>query len=216
LISIDALLFDLDGTLIDSKRDLARSVQFLQESYGAPVSSENRVGTFVGDGVVKLVQRALPSLKPGDLQEAVSQFKQYYRRHCVDHTRVYPGVIRALRHFGQKKMAVVTNKPVKVSGYILDQLGLGRYFQVLIGGDSLPNKKPHPEPVLSALATLGIANSRRVVMVGDGPNDIQSGRAAGTYTCWIRSNIGNGHKNVSTFRPDFSISTMTELMRIFN
>jgi phosphoglycolate phosphatase len=215
VISVDALLFDLDGTLIDSKRDLACSVQFLQKTYGAPVSSENQVGTFIGDGVVKLVQRALPLLEPEDLDEAVIQFKQYYRQHCVDHTCVYPGVLRTLKHFQRKKLAVVTNKPVRISGYILDQLGLGAYFKVLIGGDSLPNKKPHPEPVLSALHTMGVTEPRRVVMIGDGPNDVESGQAAGTYTCRIRSNIGIGHKNRSTSEPDFLISNMKELMRIF-
>jgi len=145
----------------------------------------------------------------------VALFKQYYRQHCIDHTRVYPGVLAVLKRFHRKKMAVVTNKPVRVSGYILDQLRLSSYFDVLIGGDSLPNKKPHPEPVLSALKTMRLENPRRVVMIGDGPNDVESGRAAGTYTCGIRSNIGAPKKLLNS-KPDFAISTMTELMRIFS
>jgi len=216
MIPIDALLFDLDGTLIDSKRDLAHSVQYLQKEYGAPVSSEKQVGAFIGDGVVKLVERALPELDAANLEEAVDSFKRYYRRHCVEHTRVYPGVLSTLKYFRQKKMAVVTNKPVRVSGYILDQLGLSSFFKVLIGGDSLPNKKPHPEPVLSALRTMRLENPRRVVMIGDGPNDVESGRAAGTYTCRIRSNIGTPIKNRFISKPDFAISSMRDLMRIFN
>ena len=84
-------------------------------------------------------------------------FKKFYREHCLRHTRLYPGVLETLRHFRGKKMAVVTNKPVKISAYMLDQLGLSSYFDVLIGGDSLPNKKPHPEPCLSALKTLRIS-----------------------------------------------------------
>jgi phosphoglycolate phosphatase len=216
MISVEALLFDLDGTLIDSKRDLASAIQFLQKSYRAPVSTENQVATYIGDGVVKLVQRALPRLAEKDVEEAVSAFKHYYRQHCVDHTRLYPGVLATLKHFQKKKMAVVTNKPVRISGYILEQLGLASFFKVLVGGDSLPNKKPHPEPVLSALHTMAIDKPRRAVMIGDGPNDIESGRAAGTYTCSISSNIGNTHKNVSKSKPDYSISSMKELMRIFN
>jgi phosphoglycolate phosphatase len=173
------------------------------------------VSAFVGDGVVKLVQRALPQLRTADLEEAVSLFKQYYRQHCVDHTRVYPGVLAMLKHFHRKKMAVVTNKPVRVSGYILDQLELSSFFDVLIGGDSLPNKKPHPEPVLSALLTMRMDDPHRVVMVGDSPNDVESGRAAGTCTCGIRSNIGDPKKLFKS-KPDFIISNMKELMRIFD
>jgi len=114
-----------------------------------------------------------------------------------------------------KKLAVVTNKPVRVSGYMLEELGLSSYFAVLIGGDSLQNKKPHPEPVLSALKTLGIQDAKRAVVVGDGPNDVLSGRAAGTRTCGLKSNIGD-HRKLTKSRPDIMIKNMKELMRIFN
>src|SRR4029077_8682248 len=117
VIPVDALLFDLDGTLVDSRRDLALSVQFLQRHYGARRSSERDVAAFVGDGVVKLVQRALPALPHSKLDEALMTFKKYYRAHCLDHSKLYPGVRDVLRHFRRKKMAVVTNKPVRVSGH---------------------------------------------------------------------------------------------------
>jgi len=96
----------------------------------------------------------------------------------------------------------------------LEGLGLSSYFAVLIGGDSLPNKKPHPEPVLNALKTLGIRDEKRAVVVGDGPNDVLSGRAAGTRTCGIKSNIGD-HQKLTKSRPEFMIKDMKELMRIF-
>lgn len=215
MIAVDAIIFDLDGTLIDSRRDLAYSVQNLQKHYGAPRSSVDEVASFVGDGVVKLVQRSLPKLAPSGLDQAIITFKKFYREHCLDHTSLYPGVRETLRHFRRKKMAVVTNKPVRVSGYMLDTLKLSSYFSVLIGGDSLPRKKPHPEPILSALATLGIRDISRSVMVGDGPNDVLAGKAAGTRTCGIKSNIGDPRK-LTKSRPDFMINRMTELMRIFS
>lgn len=215
MIPVDALLFDLDGTLIDSKRDLARSVQYLQKYFGVSVSSEKRVGTFIGDGVVTLVQRALPKLSADRIDEAVGAFKQFYRDHCLDHTRLYPGVLSALKHFRRKKMAVVTNKPVRVSGYILDELGLSSYFAVLIGGDSLPRKKPDPEPVLSALITMRVHNLERSVMIGDSSHDVHAGRAAGIYTCGIHSNIGDPQKMLNS-KPDYVIHKMTELMRKFS
>src|SRR5207248_1760185 len=117
-----------------SKRDLAHAVRHLQRLYQMPLSSEKQVGAFVGDGVVKLVQRALPGLSGSRLSGAVDTFKDFYREHCLDHTRVYPGVRSTLDHFRNKKMAVVTNKPVRISGRILHGLGLADYFEVLIGG----------------------------------------------------------------------------------
>ena len=215
MISVDALFFDLDGTLIDSKRDLAQSVRYLQKRFDHTLSSEKEVGTFIGDGVVKLVQRALPNFHHSKLEEAVNVFKDHYRDHCMDHTYVYPGVIPMLKHFQKKKMAVVTNKPVRISGRLLNGLGLSDYFELLIGGDSLPNKKPHPEQVLSALRTMRLKNKKLVVMVGDSPNDIHAGRAAGIRTCGIKSNIGDP-QNLASSRPDYLISHMRELMRLFN
>jgi phosphoglycolate phosphatase len=214
MIPIDALLFDLDGTLVDSRRDLAISVQHLQKHYGARPSLEKEVAAFVGDGVVKLVQRALPDLPQNQLEQSIVAFKKFYREHCLDHTKLYPGVRDMLRHFRRKKMAVVTNKPVRISGYMLEELGLSSYFAVLIGGDSLKYKKPHPEPVLNALKTLGIHSAIRAVVVGDGPNDVLSGRAAGARTCGIKSNIGD-HQKLTKSRPDFMINSMKELMHIF-
>ncbi len=214
MISIDALLFDLDGTLIDSKRDLALSVRFLQKQYGAPPSSDDRVASFVGDGVIKLVQRSLPNLPEAELNQALINFKHIYRERCLDHTRPYPGVKEMLKHFRHKKLAVVTNKPVRISGFILDHLKLSDYFEILIGGDSLPNKKPHPEPILNALKKMRLIDPKCAVMVGDGPNDIVAGRAAGTRTCGIQSNIGDP-KKLSKSKPDFIVRHMKELTRIF-
>ena len=214
MIPVDALLLDLDGTLIDSRRDLARSVQFLQKQYGYAVSSEEQVGAFIGDGVAKLAQRALPALPERQLDEAVTMFKHFYREHCLDHTRLYPGVLLTLKHFRRKKMAVVTNKPVRISGHLLEELGISSFFEILIGGDSLPRKKPHPEPVLNALKTMRFQNPKRAVMVGDSPNDVHAGRAAGTYTCGVRSNIGDPIK-LRNSKPDFAIANIKELMRIF-
>jgi phosphoglycolate phosphatase len=215
MINVDALIFDLDGTLVDSRRDLAKSVQYLQKRYGAPESSDAQVAAFVGDGVVKLVERAVPKLAPNDLDQAVTEFKKFYREHCLDHTRTYPGVRETLRHFRRKKMAVVTNKPVRISGYMLDKLNLSSYFAVLIGGDSLPNKKPHPEPIKNVLKTMGIINAKRAVVIGDGPNDVLSAKAAGTRSCGIKSNIGDPQKLLNS-KPDYVISQMKELMHIFN
>lgn len=215
MIPVDAILFDLDGTLVDSRKDLANSIRVLQRLYRHPVSSLDEVASFIGDGVVALVQRALPDIHGKTLYAAVDAFKRHYRHHCLEHTKPYPGVKAVLRHFQQKPLAVVTNKPYRVSARILDGLGLSGYFSVLIGGDSLPRKKPHPEPLLNALRTLGLKPSRRILMVGDGPNDVLSGRAARILTCAIRSNIADYQITLNS-RPDYRVTRITELMRKFN
>src|SRR4051812_39181499 len=124
MIQVDALFFDLDGTLIDSKTDLALSVQETQRRFGSRLSSLDEVGAFVGDGVVKLIQRALPTLSDEALAGAVEAFKDHYREHCLDHTRLYPGARDMLERYRSKKLAVLTNKPERISRRILSGLGL--------------------------------------------------------------------------------------------
>lgn len=214
-IPVEALIFDLDGTLIDSKQDLVLSVQHLQKSLGFPPSSEKRISGFIGDGVVRLVQRALPGYEGEKLKQVVSAFKRYYHIHCLDHTRLYPLVYETVFHFRDKPMAVVTNKPVRISRHILEGLGLASRFRFILGGDSFKNKKPHPEAVQFALNKMNVLNPRRAVVVGDGVNDILAGRSAGTLTCGILSGIGNS-ESLRRLRPDFLVLNTAELMHIFN
>lgn len=215
MISVDAILFDLDGTLIDSRLDLAGSVRHLQKRYHVRPSTVQEVATFIGDGVGSLVRRALPDVHGEALKRAVHSLQEHYRDHCLDRTRAYPGVKKTLDHFRHKPMAVVTNKPFRVSARILGGLGMSHYFSVLIGGDSLPEKKPHPEPILNALRTLGLKPSKRIVMVGDGPNDVLSGRAARVRTCAVRSNISD-YQKVLRNKPDMALDKIAELILKIN
>ncbi len=215
MIPVKALLFDLDGTLIDSKRDLAQSVQFLQEKWGFPLSTETEVAGFIGDGVTRLIERALPGISDSELAAAVEFFKRYYRLHCLDQTRLYPQVRDVLLRFRNKSLAVVTNKPLRISRYILECLGIASRFQMILGGDSLRTKKPEPEVITSALRSMDIQNPRQGVFIGDGLNDVLAGRAAGTLTAGILSDIGSREKLVNS-HPDFLLLNIAELMRIFN
>ena len=214
-LALDALLFDLDGTLVDSRRDLASSVHHLQKTLGFRQSSEEQVAAFVGDGMLRLVQRAVPGLPEKRLPEAVRIFIRHYHQHCLDHTRPYPGVSEMLERFRHKKMAVVTNKPTRVSRRILEGLGLLARFDRIIGGDFLRRKKPDPEPVLHALALMKTPSPRSAVMIGDGINDILSGRSAGAYTCGIRSNISDWRQIVES-GPDFLALNAYDLMHLFS
>lgn len=215
MIEVDALLFDLDGTLIDSKKDLTQAVRWLQARYQAPLSSEDQVSSFIGDGVMQLVRRALPRLSARMLPEAVEIYKSYYRIHCLDTTRFYPGVVETIHAFRHKKMAVVTNKPLRVTRRMLESLGLLRFFSCVLGGDSLRRKKPFPDPILRALHEFRVFPPKRAVMVGDGPNDIQAGAAAGTYTCAVLSNISDPQKLLKT-HPQFVINNLSILRHLFH
>jgi len=242
MIPVDIFLFDLDGTLIDSKRDIANAVHHVQKAFHHSLDSEEKIGSFIGDGIGLLIERALPHASAENHKKAVLMMKDYYREHCVDHTIVYPGVREMLDHFSHKKMAIVTNKPERISNRILKNLTLDHYFPVIIGGDTLSQKKPQPEPLLEAIrllraesreqkaeikkpslkkysstlpSALASLSSPIVVMVGDSQNDIHAGRAAGLLTCGIQSNIGNPDE-LRKSKPDFLISTLSELIRLFN
>lgn len=215
MITVDAILFDLDGTLIDSQKDIAASVHFLQEKYGHPPSSQAEVARFIGDGVGKLVERAIGVSDPAELAKAVELFKDHYRVHALDTTYVYDGVHETLEHFRGKKMGVLTNKPVRISKRILEGLGLGEFFPVVLGGDSTARKKPHPDGVHLALQQLAVENVANVLMVGDSAQDVMAGKAAGTRTCGIASNIGDPAA-LESAKPDFTVRSLRELMRIIN
>lgn len=212
---VDALLFDLDGTLIDSQQDLAEAVRHIQKHYQLPLSDNKTVGTFIGDGVVRLVERAVPGLSDALLDEAVERFKKFYQEHCLDHTVLCEGALLALKHFQKKKLAVVTNKPERISRRILKGLHVDSFFAVVIGGDSLPKKKPDPLPLQHALSQLGNIDPDKAVMVGDGINDILAGKAAGIITCDLDSTISHSQAE-KTHKPDFKIQALPELMRLFS
>jgi phosphoglycolate phosphatase len=209
-MTLRVILFDLDGTLVDSRRDLANSVRRMQARYHAPLSSDEMVATFIGDGVNLLVTRALPGLAGEELARAVEHLKDYYREHCLEHTAMYPGVLDALQELKEFKMAIVTNKPERISCRILEGLGLLDYFPVVIGGDTLKEKKPHPAPLLKALEQLGDFSSSEAVMVGDSSVDVQAARAAKMKVVGVLSNIGD-QSALRTSTPDFLLEDFSGL-----
>jgi phosphoglycolate phosphatase len=189
MISIDLMLFDLDGTLIDSKADLTRSVNLMLGELGRPPLDEETVGSFVGDGVRVLVYRSLtatePERRPPDEYlhaDGIALMHKHYGEQMFVSTRLFPDVEETLEHFSSKRKAVVTSKEVRFTEMILERFGIARFFDCIIGGDTVATRKPDPGPVLEAIKRLGGA-ARDAVMVGDSENDVNAGRRAGTYTC---------------------------------
>jgi phosphoglycolate phosphatase len=189
--SVSALLFDLDGTLIDSTADLAASSNWLRAHEGMALLPEAQVASYVGDGAEALVRRLLERPE-GDVEEALEAFKRHYHEHCLDATQLYPGVASTLEALQSRgyKMAVVTNKPERISRRILDGLGVGRRFGSVVGGNTCKHKKPHPEPLLRACADLAVAVGG-AAMVGDSRVDVEAGKNAGAATLGLLGGIGD-------------------------
>jgi phosphoglycolate phosphatase len=178
-LQLKAVLFDLDGTLIDSKSDIAASANITRQHYGFDPLPEDVIGTFVGLGIMNLLERAIENNDPIRLKEAHHVFKGHYRDHCVDATRPYPGAFELLDFLKKRKigMGIVSNKPQEFTDLIMEKLNLAPYFAVIFGPEATVNKKPHPEPLLVALEKLG-AKSSEAVMIGDSTVDIEAARAA--------------------------------------
>ena len=151
------VIFDLDGTLVDSRLDLANSVNFTRTQLGLLPLENERIYTYVGDGAPMLLRRALgPTYNDQEIHEAVQVFLRHYRVHLLDHTILYPGVEETLEGLEKATLAVLTNKPVAPSRTILQGLGVLRHFKHVYGGDSFEQKKPDPAGVLEILKETGI------------------------------------------------------------
>jgi len=210
-----AILFDLDGTLVDSVRDLRDAVNVLLAEEGLRQINLGETKSMIGDGAAKLVERAV-SATGGDLSRLpalVARFLQIYEANASHHTESYPGVVETLaglRRLGIP-LAVVTNKPYAATIDILESLGLRTYFDVIIGGDTLPERKPHPAPIIAALSRLGVA-PEAALMVGDNYHDVQAARAAGVRA--VAVTYGYSHKPHSELGADRLIDSMSELLPI--
>jgi phosphoglycolate phosphatase len=188
------LIFDLDGTLVDSAPDLATALNGLLAELGQPALSESTVRAMVGDGAGVLVERGLAAsgLAGTDQPSALNRFLALYRDCLIDRTRAYPDVEAVLEQLKAEgfQLGVCTNKPADPTQRILKALKLDRFFGAVIGGDSLPKRKPDPEPLLAAIESLGGA-ATSAVMIGDSANDVLCARAASVTAILIPSDYGN-------------------------
>src|SRR5258706_9531859 len=172
--TVRAFLFDLDGTLIDSKLDLVNSVNFMLQEMQREALPLGTIASYIGHGAPKLVADVLgPDAAKADRKRALEIFLEHYSKHNLDATRAYPGVVEGLEALQDRHMAVLTNKPKKMSVEILEALGLLKYFHAVYGGDSFEKKKPDPPGAQAILKNLG-AQPREAAMVGDSDVDIKT------------------------------------------
>lgn len=207
--AVRLLVFDLDGTLVDSKVDLANSVNHALGAYGIPAIPHQAIYSYVGDGATMLIRRAVGDERNGILHSVLETFLAHYRMHLLDTTAPYPGVPENLREWaGSYRMAVLTNKPLDMSRAVLSGLSLDRYFVDVVGGDSFDSKKPHPDGLLHIIRTQGVSPGE-TLMVGDSRNDVLAGKQAGARTCGVM--YGIGVDGFTEYPPDFTIGKFPEL-----
>ena len=207
---IGAILFDLDGTLVDSRHDITGSVNHLRGEHGLAALSVDDVAAMVGLGIRALLERSLGDGREIPIEAAVVRFRAHYREHCLDRTVLYPGVRETLDRLGSLRLAVVSNKPEEFSRKIVEGLGIADHFGTVVGGDTTPEKKPHPEPLHRALRDIG-SLPREALMVGDSDVDVNAGRRAGVRTCAVRYGIGNPEA-IDRARPRHRIDRFAEIL----
>jgi phosphoglycolate phosphatase len=210
-MSRQALIFDLDGTLIDTRRDIAVAVNELRRFYHLPPLPEDVVAGYVGDGVKKLVERAIRG-SGVDLDEALIAQRRFYREHLFDFAALYPGVQEGLRTLHQRGhvLTVVTNKLLEFTDSLLTHFNIRDLFQVVIGDGNAPALKPDPAGILETLRLTGIPPEATWV-IGDHHTDLESGRRAGVRRIFVTWGIG--HPGTET--PDATVHSFGELVQRF-
>jgi phosphoglycolate phosphatase len=206
---IQLLIFDLDGTLIDSRLDLVHSVNATLDHLGRAPLAHETIESYVGNGVAALIHRALgPGATEEEAQRGQEFFLSYYREHMLDNTVLYAGVLDALDALGDRSMAVLTNKPVRFSEEILKGLDVARYFKFVYGGNSFSCKKPDPIGVNTLLRDLS-ALPNEAMMVGDSGVDVRTARNASIWSCGVT--YGLGLESMRSDPPDLMLDTLADL-----
>ena len=237
LQNIRGVAFDLDGTLVDSAPGLTAAVDNALYALELPMAGEERVVTWIGNGADVLIQRALtwarqeraalraaqgkPSVDHDDIPQAEQQailrklFDRYYGEVAEEGSFLFPAVADTLGALHAKglPLALVTNKPTPFVAPILASLDIAKYFTVVIGGDDVKNKKPHPEPLLLVAEKLGLAPADRL-FVGDSRNDIQAAKAAGCSSIGLTYGYNYGEP-ISLSEPDYIFDQFNELLPAF-
>jgi len=211
--AIDLIMFDLDGTLADTGRDLADAVNHTRAHFDLPALADSLVYANVGRGVEHLLRQSLPKESSEHFQKVMQVFLARYENHLLDATALYPDVRKTLDYFRDKKRVVVSNKVHRLTVAVLRGLGVETEFDAILGGDSALEKKPHPALLNDVLRQFDVPRGRAII-VGDGDTDMEAGKRAGIITCGVTYGLGDRDKLLAA-QPDFIIDNLRELLNYF-
>lgn len=211
---IRLFVFDFDGTLVDTKRDIADSVNLTLAQLKVRTLPRETIYAYIGSGVGPLLTRALEGTGAGGIPEAVEVFIKHYDERLLDHSHFYPNCRETLNFFAGKIHAICSNKPARFIKKILTELGSLDQFPTIIGGDEPSRKKPDPQGLMDILATHEIP-ADEAVMVGDSPIDIETGRRAKVSVCAVTYGLSE-RKSLEEAQPDWIIDDFAELQRLFS
>jgi len=212
--NIELIIFDLDGTLVDSKKDIANAVNFTLKKLGLPEKSIEKISSYIGGGVEELIRKSLGNERTGILKKALSTFIAYYREHSTDQSRLYPNVSEVLEYFSNKRKALVTNRKVDLAADTLKTLGIRGYFENIIGGDDIGCMKPSSCPLDRTISKLNM-DKNKTIIVGDMGIDVVAGKSAGIATCAVTYGIGK-KEDIIKAGPDYIIDDIIKLKDIIN
>lgn len=211
-MSIRLILYDLDGTLADTREDLAAAVNRTLDDLGLPRRPDPELYGFIGNGVRMLLARAVGATEGDLLENALQVFRGHYLGHLTDRSRLYPGVDEVLKAFADRHQAIVTNKAMAYTAPLVRDLGLETKVGLVVAGDSTPHLKPHPAMVQMALDHFGVAPDE-AVMVGDGVPDVEASRAAGLKSIGLTGGMGNPDL-LRAARPDHVVHHMEDVIEV--
>jgi len=209
----ELLIFDLDGTLIDSKEDIAAALNQTLTERRLPTLAHEEIYAHVGNGVYNLIEGAVAAAGGDDTEAALAHFMGVYDRRLLERTHLYAGAAEVVGHFTGVPMALITNKSMRFTRPILDGLGVAAWFDPILARDTLPECKPHPGPLLHCIDAHGV-DPTRTWMVGDGATDIDAGHAAGVRTVGCLYGFRTEAEVVSA-QPDALIRDLRELPALF-
>jgi phosphoglycolate phosphatase len=211
-MSIQLLLFDLDGTLVDTIIDITNALNYALMSTGIRNLTVAETKQLVGEGITRLIEKVLGDENKNFSEDVKSKFLSYYTDHLVDYSLVYPHVKVTLKYLTNYKKAVISNKREYLSRQILNKLNLLEYFDVVVGSDTTPEKKPSAFPIVYILQKLGIG-AKEAVMIGDSNFDVEAGKKAGVTTVAVTYGY---RERKDLFDADYLIDAFNELPAVLD
>jgi len=211
---VDLIIFDFDGTLVDSRLDIVNSVNYVLKRLDLNSRDFDTIISFIGEGIEHLLLKSLGEGREDRYEEAYRFYVEYYQEHLLDNSVAYPHVRETLDHFKSKKMIIISNRLGSSASVMLERLGLIQYFKDILGGEDHSCRKPSGCPILNMLNKFGVSKERAII-VGDMDLDIMSGKDAGVLTCAVTYGIGS-RESIVKAGPDFIIDDISRLKDIID